>query len=234
MEISYVNTAEDFVALSAYHVERAPTGDALKRSQRLGIISFILFGLMVALLIWGSSARGSLGRLSQSLNRLAPWVLVAGIPLALILFLALLLSSKRGQLWMIRRSAKKGTSKYLGRVQYLKLSAESLIQRSEHASWMTQWAGVTHVGSTDQHVFIYVSFANAFAVPKRAFSDEESFQAFARRAKEYHERAITQGQASLEKPNWAEAGKAFQPGQTGSGIQLVQKDDKGGQITDRQ
>ncbi len=75
--------------------------------------------------------------------------------------------------------------------QRLELTQVGLQSSSPSGETLTRWAAVKEIVRTDEHVFFFISSKTAFLMPRRAFSDAQEFEAFAREAEDLRQRHST-------------------------------------------
>ncbi len=66
------------------------------------------------------------------------------------------------------------------------IDAQGVHNIAENFSVNYLWKGIDKVATTDEHVFLYITTANAFIVPLRAFADARAFDAFVESARRFH------------------------------------------------
>ena len=67
------------------------------------------------------------------------------------------------------------------------LSADGVRIISRASTSIYEWSRVWHIGTTDKHVFLCFTRNTATVVPRRVFRDEQHFEEFIARARQYQE-----------------------------------------------
>ncbi|MBV9125094.1 MAG: YcxB family protein [Planctomycetes bacterium] len=73
--------------------------------------------------------------------------------------------------------------------QWVSIGPGGIRQLNEFGERRVEWHGIAEIIPTAKHVFLYYSSIEALLIPRRAFPDESSWEAFLDTVRKYHEEA---------------------------------------------
>jgi hypothetical protein len=163
-------TEDDLAALNDYYYKYTLSG---QRRDRI-----LKAAPLVIALVWAFTVRN---HPEWGVQNMARYLLYAGIGAPLIVALGW------GLLWylrptMARVGARIGPRKRMLEPLTLTLQPEHLELRNAAGIGRVPWASVLHAGHTPEHLFILFVGPNGFIVPRRSFTSDEAFEAFAQEA----------------------------------------------------
>ncbi len=169
MSISFTLSTDDLIAFNLHHLRCSPTARRTYWKT-----------LLVPPLIWTLVCLG-LSRLAvtpertwpESIRDLLP--LFLGAPLYLVMFPLLHKRSISRQLRALWREG--GNASVLGDHR-IEIMPDGICQTNNSGLTQRKWSAIEKVSISDDHVFLYLSAASAFIIPKRSFTDQAQLTAF--------------------------------------------------------
>ena len=164
MTLSYTTTEDDILALNRYYTQSFPP--IRQRLMRLRIFYALLFGSSIVFFAY----------LFDKRHQILPAIIVLALICGVLLFIAF----PFGQRFLARsttyRAIRMGRYKGILGQQTLTVTPEALITQTEMGEGKYHWTAFVHTGQTATHLFLFVNTASALIIPKRAFSDDATYQ----------------------------------------------------------
>ncbi len=178
MEVEYVQTLKDLIALNIYLQERQPWW---RRNAFLwgGYLFVIALGLGLWLWLCVGTTLG--------LANLVFPVLFCVIYLPLWAFLAY--GWKRRTALRVKHFAKRPENRRMLGWRRCSLQPDGLTLTTEDTSLTIKWEGVSRIAQTEEYGLLFITPRSAVIVPRRAFAAEEDFLAFVRMARAFRKAA---------------------------------------------
>src|SRR4030095_10396430 len=154
IHVTYRNTLADLLWFNFHHAVRSPTNIALV----LGLMG------MIALIFFQARPKDE----SLLVNIIVFFILEGAALLAYALL--------TGFLVLLQVASKK--NKTVLTEHTLELRDDALVTETAYAKTECKWATVQRLRRTRDYLFIYVSANSANLVPRRAFADEDCWNAF--------------------------------------------------------
>lgn len=170
MKISYKNNLQDIIDLNIYN---ANNSSVTKKSFRIALF-------VIPLLFMGYSVFFSLKE-----GRISPFFTVLALVLSAlwIIFYPGIFRWRVAQ--VVTKRVKEGQSNNLFCDTNLTLDEEGITKESEFINSKVSWSSIEKVAVTNKHIFIFINYANAFAIPLSAFSSKEEKDSFTKLVHEY-------------------------------------------------
>ena len=166
MKADFDFTADDLVAFSTVHNKRSPTA----RRQRYGclLVGLAMLLALPALILFTTDK-------PYVETAAAIWPLLLG-PVLFVLSVTPYMKWKTKRIF--EQMVAEGNNSGLFGECSLSIDPDGIREIKSSGETMRSWNGVEKLVVTDEHAFIYTSAIEAFVLPRRAFKNEERFQAF--------------------------------------------------------
>jgi hypothetical protein len=175
-EVAYELDIDDMIAFSTYHLGRSV---AARRGRRRVTVLFLLLAAVFCLLGLGAVPNDAYGA--------TLFFSMAGTFL-LLTFISPPLARRR-----MRRAVanlyREGSNRALLGPRRLRLSPSGIRHSSELIETTAKWAAVEKIETNEQYACLYIAAAQAYIVPRRAFSDEAQFLSLVELARRYRQQA---------------------------------------------
>lgn len=170
--LEYDLSVEDMIALGTFHSEHSP-----EEKRRYRIFQGVILAIVVVLIISTVSSVLA-GQTADTPAGLAIVLLPLLCP-GLLLFLVFSPAVRR---WSVSRAIRRAFAETsdqssVGR-QRLTVTPEALHLETTVAEVDIGWSEVRAIDATEDHIFIHTEANQAFVVPRTAFPDRMSFDAF--------------------------------------------------------
>lgn len=173
--IQYELSADDLVEFNHFHHKHSPSFRRRLLASRIGIPLFMIVLLLLTPLFVQKSDQSYLGELVSM-----KWFFI--VPPVLFFYAPFVWERRRASL--IRKMLSEGSTRSLLGNCSLTLSNESIsIQRTSSLS-SYGWEAIDRICVNSVCCYLYVTAVSAIIVPRRAFSSDESFNAFVQEAKQ--------------------------------------------------
>jgi hypothetical protein len=173
MQVEYDLVQDDYVALNIHLNTHRSTG------RRLAIARWILMVLQIVLLgvvFYPQLASGGIGLVMG----LLPIVGVAGLWIVVVPYVY--------RRWITSQVQAAITSQKTGLGHHsLTLTSQGIADRTQQGESTTSWYEVEELVTTHDHAFFYTSVTTAHVVPRRAFANDDAYDAFVEQATELRE-----------------------------------------------
>lgn len=178
MDIEFQLAPEDLRAFFRYHRQLMDETDRL--------LPRWVWGLLLGAVVSYFLAEPHFGIDNSQKNAFYLGLVIAWIVMILLLIWSHLWSHHTA----VRRQLRGFTDKrnrYLYETKHLTISPEGITETGSQSFGTTRWPRIWHIGQTRDHVFFFVTLDSAVAVPRRAFPDEQQFEAFIALARQYQQ-----------------------------------------------
>ena len=159
LDLTFDQTVEDFVALSSFMVRGSPLARRPRWVVRLAYPAV----MAAATTIWLA---------------LAPldWiVLAAGCGVTIIFTAKLWNRYDEMNAEQVRKVYSDGRNAALFGTVRLVISEKGIEKTTQYSTSLVQWPAVERIASDGDAIFIFIGAATAHVIPRRAFSDHQSF-----------------------------------------------------------
>ncbi len=152
MEIRYTPTAKDLMAFQSYALRRP--GQRRGRTRQLaGLAACVILGALALVFV---EELWALNLVDTLLNII---FVLAGLLVVTFVWQKVFLR------WVVRSLPGEVT---------VRIAEEGLHYDDGRTHAMTRWSGVEHIGQTRDHILVMLGYAQGYALPRTAFSDDDS------------------------------------------------------------
>ncbi|HKB36895.1 MAG TPA: YcxB family protein [Gemmataceae bacterium] len=211
--VTFTWTADDFVALAkqaTVHAASAPKDGRVAKRKTSSPSSYSWIWLLIGILLVGLVVFVPV-EVSHTVANLALQYF-AGLMGTFTAILGILYLLQPINRRAIRRQLDQ--DKHLAAERTLTVSPDGVSVMTSVSTDSMKWEGIDGIDETDEHVFLWTGPRRALLIPKRAFADTGSCQAFVALARRYHKQSGGAPQW-LMTPAELFPGQPSRPGSTG-------------------
>jgi len=164
MHVEFERTLDDLIELNLFHMANSPSLQQQFRLRQV-LIAFLIFSMLLSILFLINN--------ELTLISIILALLGGGVMFIIYPYTYRALYKRR-----LRAMLSEGDNKpILGR-QVVSISPEGLFSKTQAGESKINWPAVNKVVQSDTAVYLYISAANAIAIPKKAFPTGQELQEF--------------------------------------------------------
>ena len=172
VNLEYDLSVDDMIALGTYHSEHSP-----EEKRRYRLFQGVILAIVVVLLVSTVSSVLA-GQTPDTPGGLA----IAFLPLLCPGILLFLVFSPAVRRWSVSRAVRRAFAEQdeqgsIGR-QRLTVTPQALHLETNVAELNIDWASISDIDATEDHIFVHTVANQAFVVPRTAFPNQATFEAF--------------------------------------------------------